>query len=219
MGALGTLAVKEPPGFGPLLPPGSSAAEPARYPSLRRTSGEARDLPVAAASAIPAPSTEDEVLELIPRLRAYARALTRDANDADDLVQETLLKALSNIGSYQQGTMLRAWLFTIMRNSFYTNVRKRSREQPGLAECVADTAVTQPDHDRVIQGRQVMEAIRSLPDHYRETLILVVMLGQSYQEVAEICGIGMGTVKSRVNRARRLVMDQIGADALQDYGR
>lgn len=173
----------------------------------------------AAITPTPDRNTEDEVLELIPKLRAYARALTRDVNDADDLVQETLLKALSNIDSFQPGTMLRAWLYTIMRNTFHTNIRKRQREQPGAEDCVSERPVSLPDHDRVIQSKQVMAAIRTLPDHYRETLVLVVMLGQSYQEVAQICGIGMGTVKSRVNRARKLVMQQIGPDALEDFGR
>ncbi len=162
--------------------------------------------------------TRDEVLELIPRLRAYARALTRDVNDADDLVQETLMKALSSIDSYERGTKLRAWLFTIMRNSFYTNVRKRARETTGVEDCVSSWLTTTPDHDRVMQAKEVMAAIADLPTHYREALILVVMLGQSYQEVAEICGIGMGTVKSRVNRGRRLVMDRIGHDALEGMG-
>jgi RNA polymerase sigma-70 factor (ECF subfamily) len=73
-----------------------------------------------------------------------------------------------------------------------------------------------PDHDRVIEGKRVIAAIERLPDHYREILILVVMLGESYQDAAEICGVGIGTVKSRVNRARRLVMDELGADALEN---
>jgi RNA polymerase sigma-70 factor (ECF subfamily) len=158
----------------------------------------------------------EEVLELIPRLRAYARALTRDVNDADDLVQETLLKALSNIDSFQRGTILRAWLFTIMRNSFYTNVKKQARERPGAEDCVSGFLTSMPDHDRVMEGKRVLAAIARLPDHYREILILVVMLGESYQDAAEICGVGIGTVKSRVNRARRLVMDDLGVDALEN---
>lgn len=158
----------------------------------------------------------DEVIELIPRLRAYARALTRDLEDADDLVQETLLKALSNIDSFKPGTMMRAWLFTIMRNSFYTNVKKRMRERPGLEACVSGQLTTMPDHDRAMQGKAVLAAIARLPDHYREILILVVMLGESYQDAAQICGVSIGTVKSRVNRARNLVIEELGLDALQD---
>lgn len=196
-----------------------AAASQPRAESKVQPAGQTGPQGHAAITPAPERNTEDEVLELIPKLRAYARALTRDVNDADDLVQETLLKALSNIDSFQPGTMLRAWLYTIMRNTFHTNIRKRQREKPGVEDCVSERPVSLPDHDRVIQSKQVMAAIRTLPDHYRETLVLVVMLGQSYQEVAQICGIGMGTVKSRVNRARKLVMEQIDPDALEDFGR
>jgi RNA polymerase sigma-70 factor (ECF subfamily) len=164
----------------------------------------------------PQPAIETEVIDTIPRLRAYARVPTRDANDADDLAQETLLKALSNIHSFQRGTMLRAWLFTIMRNSFYTKVKKRAREKPGAEDCVSGFLTVQPDHDRHIQGKRMMTAIENLPDHCREILILVVMPGESYEDAATLCGVAAGTVKSRVNRARRLVMDEMGADALRD---
>ena len=164
----------------------------------------------------PQPALETEVIDLIPRLRAYARVLTRDANDADDLVQETLLKALTNINSFKRGTMLRAWLFTIMRNSFYTNVKKRARERPGAEECVSGFLTVMPDHDRIIHGKRMMAAIEKLPEHYREILILVVMLGESYEDAAALCGVAIGTVKSRVNRARKLVMEEMGADALGD---
>ncbi len=161
-------------------------------------------------------SIQSDVIELIPRLRAYARMLTRDMHDADDLVQETLLKALSNIDSFQRGTMLRAWLFTIMRNSFYTNVKKRARERPGAEDCVSSFLSVQPDHDKVIHGKRLLAAIERLPEHYREILVLVVMLGESYEDAAAVCNVAIGTVKSRVNRARKLVMDEMGADAVDD---
>ncbi len=165
---------------------------------------------------VPQPAIENEVVDMIPRLRAYARVLTRDANDADDLVQETLLRALSNINSFQRGTMLRAWLFTIMRNSFYTNVKKRARERPGAEDCVSGFLTVLPDHDRHIHGKRLISAIEKLPEHYREILILVVMLGESYEDAAALCGVAIGTVKSRVNRARKLVMDEMGAEALRE---
>ena len=159
---------------------------------------------------------ESEVIELIPRLRAYARVLTRDANDADDLVQETLVKALSNLHSFQRGTMLRAWMFTIMRNSFYTNVKKRARERPGAEDCVSGFLTVMPDHDRYIHNKRLIAAIERLPQHYREILILVVMLGESYDDAATLCNVAVGTVKSRVNRARKLVIEAMGEDALDD---
>jgi RNA polymerase sigma-70 factor (ECF subfamily) len=158
----------------------------------------------------PQPAIETEVIDTIPRLHAYARVLTRDANDADDLVQETFLKALSNIHSFQRGTMLRAWLFTIMRNSVYTNVKERALEKPGAEDCVSGFLTVQPDHDRPIQAKRMMTAIENLPHHCREILILVVMPGESYEDAATLCGVAAGTVKSRVKRARRLVMDEIG---------
>ncbi|PZR01028.1 MAG: RNA polymerase subunit sigma [Cereibacter sphaeroides] len=153
---------------------------------------------------------------MIPRLRAYARALTRDVTDADDLVQETLMKALANIDSFQRGTMLRAWLFTIMRNTFYTNATRRARERPGAEDCVSGTLTVMPEHDRYIQGRRLMEEIARLPEHYREMLVLVVMLGETYEDAAALCGVAVGTVKSRVNRARHMIIEAIGEDALRD---
>lgn len=152
----------------------------------------------------------DDVLTHLPALRAYARSLTRQFDDADDLVQTTLAKAIANITKYQPGTNLRAWLFTIMRNTFLTDVRKRTREQPGLSDCASTLAVTQPSHDEHITGQRLLVSIAKLPRHYREILLLVVVLGESYEEAARICGCAMGTVKSRVNRARKLLIDDLG---------
>lgn len=162
-------------------------------------------------------ATEDEILTLVPQLRAYARALTRDPVNADDLVQETLVRALSHIGSYTPGTVLRAWLFTIMRNTFFTQHKKAQRERPGSETCVSGTVTSQPDHDRVLEGKRILAAINQLPDHYREVLCLVVILGESYQNAAQLCGIEIGTVKSRVNRARNLLIEKIGANTLAEF--
>ena len=147
-----------------------------------------------------------DLVDLLPRLRAYARALTRDASDADDLVQETLTKALRHHERFTDGTHLRAWLFTIMRNTHFTAVKKYVREQPGSADCVSGDVAVQPVHDAVIAYKETLAAIARLPVQYREMLILVVMLGESYEDAAAICNCAVGTVKSRVNRARRMVM-------------
>lgn len=168
------------------------------------------------ANPIELPPIETELVDLIPRLRGYARALTRDVTEADDLVQETLVKALANIDSFKRGTMLRAWLFTIMRNTFFTNAGKRARERPGAEDCVSGTLTVMPDHDRYMQGRRLMEEIARLPENYREMLVLVVMLGESYEDAAKLCGVAIGTVKSRVNRARRIIIAAMGEDALRD---
>ncbi|WP_322889673.1 MULTISPECIES: sigma-70 family RNA polymerase sigma factor [unclassified Yoonia] len=152
----------------------------------------------------------DDVLTHLPALRAYARSLTRQYDDADDLVQTTLVKAIGNISKYQSGTNLRAWLFTIMRNTFLTDIRKRTREQPGLADCASTLSVSQPTHDEHIAGQRLLASIAKLPRHYREILLLVVVLGESYEEAARICDCAIGTVKSRVNRARNLLIDDLG---------
>lgn len=154
--------------------------------------------------------TVHEVVNLIPRLRGYAQALTRNATDADDLVQETLLRALAKIDSYTPGTMLQAWLFTIMRNTFFTSVKKRNREQPGGEDCASLRAVVPSNQEMQVLGTQLLGAIDQLPDHYREALVLVVVLGESYEAAAEISGCALGTIKSRVSRARAMVIHAIG---------
>lgn len=155
-----------------------------------------------------------DVLDLIPALRAYARALCKNAADADDLVQDTLVKALGNIDKFQEGTRLRAWLFTIMRNTFFTNVKVRARESTGGEDCVSGAPVAQATQEWYVRGRELMAAVDRLPSHYREMIILVVMLGESYEVAAEICGCAIGTVKSRVNRARQMIIEDLGVDAL-----
>lgn len=163
----------------------------------------------------PAPS--ESVIAYIPSLRAYARGLTRQADEADDLVQETLLKALANIDKFKAGTNLRAWLFTIMRNSFLTGIRKRKRECPGIKNCASTMLVSQPSHDNRIAAQRLATAIAQLPPHYREIMILVLVLGESYEDAARICGCAIGTVKSRVSRARDIVVQSLGADGLNDF--
>jgi RNA polymerase sigma-70 factor (ECF subfamily) len=158
----------------------------------------------------------DEVLKHIPSLRAYARSLTRQADEADDLVQQTLMKAIANIARYQKGTNLRAWLFTIMRNSFLTEIRNRKRESPGLKDCASALPVFNPTHETNITVKRLFEAINRLPRPYREILMLVVVVGESYEDAARICDCAIGTVKSRVNRARKMVIADLGAKDLSD---
>ncbi|SFD83551.1 sigma-70 family RNA polymerase sigma factor [Roseivivax sediminis] len=151
----------------------------------------------------------EQTVEWIPALRAYARSLTRDDANADDLVQETLHKAIRNREKFKPGTNLRAWLFAIMRNTFFNDVRRARREVTGAADCVADSVSAPATQEWTIRGQEMMAAIDRLPTHYREMLILVVMLGETYERAGEICGCTMGTVKSRVNRARKLVADDL----------
>ena len=176
-----------------------------------------------AEAAAPPPAAvrevRDEVVAMIPTLRAYARSLTRNAVDADDLVQETLVKALRNIERFQPGTNLRAWLFTIMRNAFFNSFNKRKREDTGRADCVSAIPVVQPQHDRHMIGRQLARIIDNLPEPYRDTFVLVVVLGEDYETAATLAGCAVGTVKSRLNRARALLMEQLDEDTLAQLAR
>lgn len=149
----------------------------------------------------------DELVEHLGAMRAFAYSLTRNSATADDLVQDTLVKAWSNIDKFQVGTNMRAWLFTILRNTFYSMRRKRKREvEDGEGEFAA-TLAQKPDHDGRLQMREFNEAFAQLPDEQREALILVGAGGFSYEEAAEMCGVRVGTVKSRVNRARNRLTD------------
>lgn len=159
-------------------------------------------------------SVTADVVALIPALRAFAWSLCRNTAEADDLVQDTLLKALANLDKFQEGTRLRAWLFTIMRNTFYSRVRTAGRETTGIEDCVSGELSQPATQEWTIRGTEVMRAVADLPPHYRDTLILVVMMGESYEATAEICGCTVGTVKSRVNRARNMVMTALGESAI-----
>ena len=158
----------------------------------------------AAAQPVSATQNRDEIVGYIPALRIFARSLCRNPVEADDLVQETLVRGIEKIDQFRVGTNLRAWLFTIMRNRFYTNWAKRARERPGDADCVSSLPASSGDgqfwHLRL---REMESALGQLPLHYRETIILVTVLGESYLQAAEILGCDIGTVKSRVSRARR----------------
>lgn len=158
-----------------------------------------------------APDLRAQVLELLPALRAFARSLTRNRTEADDLVQETLLKALSNIEKFDPGTNLRAWLFTILRNSYYTDMRKKRRESDGLSALAHQDHNIGPGQDWSVTLSSLKEALAQLPDDQREALVLVGAAGLSYEEAADVCGCALGTIKSRVNRARAKLLSLMGA--------
>ena len=171
-------------------------------------------LPRPAAAGPPSPAHAgcgEEIIGCIPALRVFARSLCRDRTEADDLVQETLLRAIENIARFQPGTNLRAWLFTILRNRFYSGWAKRARERPGDADCVSSMPVATAEGQFWHLRMQEMEqALHELPRHYRETIILVAVLGESYLQTAEILGCDIGTVKSRVSRARAALRERLG---------
>ena len=154
---------------------------------------------------------KDGLIREIPNLRAFAASLSGSMQLADDLVQDTLLKAWGNSDKFEPGTSLRAWLFTILRNRFYSGWAKRARERTGDADCVSSVPVSTADgqfwHLRM---REMEAALHALPRPYRETIILVGVLGESYLHAAEILGCDIGTVKSRMNRARAALKQRMG---------
>ena len=158
------------------------------------------------------PALRDQILASIPSLRAFAISLSGNVDRADDLVQETILRALANIHSFQPGTNLPAWLFTILRNLFRSEYRKRRREVEDADGSFAQTLKSNPDQIGRIEFQEFREALAQLPQDQREALILVGASGFSYEEAADICECAVGTIKSRVNRARKKLSDLLGLD-------
>jgi len=143
---------------------------------------------------------------LIPQLRAFARMMTRDATEADDLAQEALAKAWQSRSSFTPGTNLKAWAFMILRNQFYSEKRRSWRNVEFDQETAERTLYTREDPDAPLQLNELRMAMASLPTDQREALILVGAAGMSYEEVAEICDCAVGTIKSRVCRARQALV-------------
>jgi RNA polymerase sigma-70 factor (ECF subfamily) len=149
---------------------------------------------------IDAVTERDQVVALIPRLRRYARALVGDPGAADDLVQDTLERALGKFHLWKPGTDLRAWLFAIMHNVFVNQIRRR-RENTSYDAETMEVAV-RPSHDGALAARDLQRGLERLPTEQREVLLLVVLEDMSYQEVAAALEVPIGTVMSRLSRAR-----------------
>jgi RNA polymerase sigma factor (sigma-70 family) len=153
------------------------------------------------------------VVLLLPAMRAFAQRLSRNPADVDDLVQETLFRTLKSFDRFAPDTQLKSWMFTIMRNAFLTRLHSANREAPGALECVAITSAMEASQEWCMETREVLEAIDRLPAHYRDVILLIGVSGVSYDEAARICGCNIGTVKSRLNRARMQVLEQLGEPA------
>jgi RNA polymerase sigma-70 factor (ECF subfamily) len=167
----------------------------------------------------PDPATvewRDAVIALLPQLRAFAWSLSRNAADADDLVQDTLIKAWTHKDKFEAGTNLRAWLFTILRNTYYTAVAKRRREVADEDGKHAARLSAAPTQEWSVAMKAMQAALQRLPPEHREALILVGAAGLTYEEAAEICGCALGTIKSRVNRARARLLQIMEADDATD---
>jgi RNA polymerase sigma-70 factor (ECF subfamily) len=149
----------------------------------------------------------DDMVALVPQLHTFARSLCRDGVKADDLVQEALMRAFNNIERFKPGTNLKAWLFTIVRNEHYSQLRRSKFEAQGMnIELLPEPSVP-PDHDGKLALRDLNRALASLSPGQRTALILVSVSGFSYEEAAQICGCAVGTIKSRVARARETLLE------------
>jgi len=160
----------------------------------------------------------NDLVKTIPSLRAFAISLTQNNDRADDLVQETLVKAWDKQSSFQPGTNLKAWLFTILRNEFYSQMRKRGREVQDSDGTLTASVAIHPGQQGSIDLKDFRKALEQLPEDQREAIVLIGASGFSYEEAAEICGCAVGTIKSRVSRARARLQEILGIEGDGDYG-
>jgi RNA polymerase sigma-70 factor, ECF subfamily len=164
------------------------------------------------------PSVRDIMLAAIPSLRAFAMSLSGNADRADDLVQETVMRAMANINTFTPGTNMSAWLFTILRNLFRSQYRKRRREVEDADGSYQASLKLPPEQFGRLEFKELIEALAKLPYVQREALLLVAASGFSYEEAAAICGIAVGTVKSRVSRARQQLAELFLIDSAATFG-
>jgi RNA polymerase sigma-70 factor, ECF subfamily len=161
----------------------------------------------------------DQLVALLPSLRAFSRGLCGNRDMADDLAQDTMMRAWAARESYTQGSNFRAWMFMIMRNQFYTTIRKNARMTSLDPEVAERVLVVAPAQQNGINVNDVAKALQKLPAEQREVLLLIGASGVSYEEAAEIIGCAMGTVKSRLARGRTALaalIDGPADDALFD---
>ena len=158
------------------------------------------------------------MLAAVPALRAFAMSLCGNVDRADDLVQETLLRAFANIHTFQPGTNLSAWMFTILRNLFRSEYRKRRREVEDADGSHVESLKSPPEQHSRMEFEEFRRALAQLPPDQREALLLVGASGFSYEEAAAICGMALGTIKSRVHRARLRLAELLGINGTDDLG-
>lgn len=152
----------------------------------------------------------------MPYLRAFAISLSGSYSLADDLVQETLVKAWSHADSFQPGTNFRAWLVTILRNTYFSDYRKRSREVQDSDNVLAEQIPVKGGQEAKATMADVQNALNELPPEQREILLMIGITELSYEEAAQICNVPIGTVKSRLNRARAKLAEHLGLTTLND---
>jgi RNA polymerase sigma-70 factor (ECF subfamily) len=164
------------------------------------------------------PSVQDAMLAAIPGLRAFALSFSGNADRADDLVQETLVRAMANIDKFTPGTNMPAWLFTILRNRFRSEYRTRRREVEDPEGSYLASLKSPPEQFGRLEFKELLEALAKLPDVQREALLLVAASGFSYEDAAVICETAVGTIKSRVSRARQRLAELLVMDSAADFG-
>lgn len=164
------------------------------------------------------PDFKRNLIASLPKLRAFAVSLIGNPDRADDLVQDTIMKAWAKQDSFEPGTNIKAWLFTILRNEFYSQMRKRGREVQDSDGIFTEQLSVHPSQYGALDLQDFRKALEKLPDDQREAIILVGASGFSYEEAAEICECAVGTIKSRVSRARTRLQELLDVKGEIDYG-
>ena len=164
------------------------------------------------------PEVRDAMLAAIPSLRAFAISLTYNVDAADDLVQDTIVRAWAAIDRFEPGTNLNAWLFTILRNSFFSQFRKARRQVEDPDGFYAACLRTPPEQHGKCDVQDMLGALERVPVDQREALLLIVAEGLSYEEAAQVCGVATGTIKSRVNRALERLAKLLAVEEADDLG-
>ncbi|WP_455473934.1 RNA polymerase sigma factor [Bartonella sp. B30(2025)] len=161
---------------------------------------------------------KQELLLILPSLRAFAVSLSKKHDKAEDLVQDTIMKAWAKQDSFEIGTNLKAWLFTILRNEFYSQLRKKGREVQDSDGVFTKNVAIHPAQYGSLDLQDFKNALNTLSDDQREAIILIGASGFSYEDAAAICGCAVGTIKSRVSRARSRLQELLKVNGESDYG-
>ena len=173
-------------------------------------------------AAVDGPVVLDDVRQdlfsALPHLRAFAISLTGDVDRADDLVQEAVLRGLSHLHQFKRGTNFQGWMFTILRNQFHSSYRKRRREVEDADGIYAAKVAIPPEQGAHLDFTDFRSALGKLSPEQREALLLIGAEGLTYEETAAICGTKVGTIKSRVNRARKRLAELLGLEELDEIG-
>lgn len=163
-------------------------------------------------------TVQEQMLELEPNLRAFAMSMCGSADKADDLVQETLLRAITKIDTFQPGTNLGAWLTTILRNCFLSELRKRRNEIEDADGVYSHALRAAPEQESALEFKEFRAALGEIPFNQREALLLVGAAGLSYEDAAAVCQATVGTIKSRINRGRSRLASLLAIESVDEIG-